>query len=87
MNIFFEWENPAYDANYLAAITETATRLRNLVGEEQGLGYEYYPKYNNYAVFTTPVSDIYGENLPFLRELKRRYDPEGVMDLAGGWKF
>lgn len=87
MNIFFEWENPAYDGDYLTAITETATRLRNLVGEEQGLMYEKSPRYNNYAVYDTPLDEIYGENLPVLKKLKRKYDPEGVMDLAGGWKF
>jgi len=87
MNIFFEWENPAYDADYLAAITETATRLRNLVVKEQGSSYENSPRYNNYAVYDTPLTSIYGENLPVLQRLKKKYDPKGVMNLAGGWKL
>ena len=87
MNIFFEWEDPAYDAEYLAAITETATRLRSLVAREQGSLYESSPRYNNYAVYDTQLTSIYGENLPLLRKLKKKYDPKGVMDLAGGWKF
>jgi hypothetical protein len=87
MNIFFEWENPAYDADYLAAITETAARLRDLVVQEQGSLYENSPRYDNYAVYDTPLTSIYGENLPVLQELKKKYDLEGVMNLAGGWKF
>ena len=87
MNIFFEWENPAYDADYLTAITETAARLRDLVVQEQGSLYENSPRYDNYAVYDTPLTSIYGENLPVLQELKMKYDPRGVMNLAGGWKF
>ena len=87
MNVFFEWENPAHDADYLAAITETATRLRNLVAKEQGSLYENSPRYNNYAVYDTPLASIYGENLPLLRKLKKKYDPEGVMNLTSGWRF
>lgn len=43
--------------------------------------------YGNYAVEGTPVSRIYGSNLPRLQEGKERYDPENVMSLAGGWKI
>ena len=87
MGIFFEWENPAYDADYLAAITETATRLRSLVAQEQGSLYGDSPRYNNYAVYNTPLASIYGENFPVLQELKKKYDPNRAMDMAGGWKF
>ena len=43
--------------------------------------------YVNYALFDTPLEDIYGGNLPRLRNIKAKIDPERVMDLAGGWKF
>ena len=87
MNIFFEWENPAYDADYLDAITETAARLRSLVANEQGALYGNSPRYDNYAVYDTPLTNIYGENLSVLRKLKEKYDPKGVMNLTGGWRF
>ena len=87
MNIFFEWENPTYDTDYLDAITQTATRLRDLVAKEQGALYENSPRYDNYAVYNTPLANMHGENLPLLQELKKKYDPKGVMNLAGGWKF
>ena len=87
MSIVFGWENPAYDTDYLAAITETATRLRKLVVQEQGSLYGDAPRYNNYAVYGTSLVSIYRENLPVLQKLKKKYDPNRVMDLAGGWKF
>ena len=43
--------------------------------------------YGNYADANTPLSDIYGDNLPSLRALKAKVDPRNVMGLAGGFKF
>ena len=87
MNILFEWENPAYDADYFDVITQTTARFRDLVAKEQGASFESSPRYGNYAIYGTPLTSIYGENLPVLRKLKKKYDPKGVMNLAGGWKL
>lgn len=43
--------------------------------------------YGNYATEGTPVSRIYGSNLPRLQKIKARYDPGNIMSLAGGWKI
>ena len=43
--------------------------------------------YVNYALFGTPLEDMYGGNVQRLREIKAVIDPERVMDLAGGFKF
>ncbi|KAI9437991.1 FAD dependent oxidoreductase [Lactarius indigo] len=43
--------------------------------------------YPNYALFDTPVEDIYGENLPRLRAIKKAVDPKNVMGLASGFKI
>jgi len=43
--------------------------------------------YGNYALFGTPLEAIYGDHLERLREIKKNYDPDNVMGLAGGWKF
>jgi Berberine and berberine like len=44
-------------------------------------------KYPNYALFGTPLEDIYGGNVKKLRRIRAAIDPEDVMGLAGGWKF
>ena len=43
--------------------------------------------YVNYALFDTPLEDMYGGNVPKLREIKAEIDPEDVMGLAGGFKL
>ena len=43
--------------------------------------------YVNYALFDTPLEEIYGGNLARLRKIKAKIDPERVMDLSGGFKF
>ena len=42
--------------------------------------------YVNYAVFDTPLQDIYGQNVPRLRKIRGEIDPEGIMGLAGGFE-
>jgi hypothetical protein len=44
-------------------------------------------KYVNYALFGTPLEDMYGGNVERLRKIRAAMDPEDVMGLAGGWKF
>ncbi|KAG0693487.1 hypothetical protein DFH29DRAFT_1007238, partial [Suillus ampliporus] len=43
--------------------------------------------YGNYAIFDTPLSNIYGKNVPRLQALQDAVDPTNVMGLAGGFKF
>ena len=43
--------------------------------------------YANYAISGTPLEKMYGENVERLRRIRKKYDPEDVMGLAGGWKF
>ena len=43
--------------------------------------------YGNDANAKTPLVDIYGENLPKLRALQDKIDPNNIMGLSGGYKF
>jgi hypothetical protein len=45
------------------------------------------PVYVNYALFDTPLENMYGTNLAKLRRIRIDIDPANVMDLAGGFKF
>ena len=52
-----------------------------------GQNVSHAAKYVNYALFGTPLEDIYGGNLEKLRKIRAAIDPEDVMGLTGGWKF
>ena len=52
-----------------------------------GQNVSHAAKYVNYALFSTPLVDMYGKNVERLREIRRAIDPEDVMGLAGGFKF
>jgi hypothetical protein len=43
--------------------------------------------YPNYALFGTPLEDMYGGNVERLRKIRAAIDPEDVMGLTGGWRF
>lgn len=56
-------------------------------GIEDGQDLEHAAHYTNYALFGTPLEQMYGKNVPRLREIRKRYDPDRVMDLTGGFRF
>jgi hypothetical protein len=43
--------------------------------------------YTNYALFGTPLKMMHGAHVKRLCEIRKKYDPENVMGLAGGWKL
>jgi hypothetical protein len=67
--------------------------LRNIsdtvrdVALADGQNVSHAAKYPNYALFGTPLEDMYGGNVERLRKIRAAVDPEDVMGLAGGWKF
>ena len=87
MLVYFAWEDPLYDNEFVAAIEESANRL-SAIAKAEGLLMDDPPAvYTNYANAETPLDDIYGENLPRLRALKAKIDPKNIMDLSGGFRF
>ena len=68
------------------AIRKSGDSLR-AAALKDGQDVERAAVYPNYALFDTPLEEIYGRNLPRLRAVRRAIDPEDVMGLAGGFKF
>ena len=70
-----------------------APTLRSIAGAiraaalADGQNVSHAAKYPNYALFGTPLEDMYGGNVERLREIRAAVDPEDVMGLTGGWKF
>jgi len=86
LSIGYSWSDQGRDEEFQSVIRESAARLQAAaVAEGQDLdGVALYP---NYAIFDTPLKQIYGDNLPELKKLKKLHDPTNVMGLAGGYKF
>ena len=65
--------------NYSDAVTAAA------IADGQNL--THAASYPNYALFDTPIEDMYGTNIPRLHAIKEAVDPENVMGLTGGFKL
>jgi hypothetical protein len=85
-NIAFSWSSPANDAYVADALRQTTnTILAAAIAEGQNIANAAL--YGNYALFGTPVESLYGTNLPRLRCIREKFDPNNVMALAGGFKI
>ena len=81
-----EWSNSSLDDKVAFALRNFADAIRD-VALADGQNVAHAAKYVNYALFGTPLEDIYGWNVERLRKVRGAIDPENVMDLTGGWKF
>jgi hypothetical protein len=43
--------------------------------------------HSNYALPDTPLENLYGDNVPILKRIRKQADPEGVMLRTGGFKI
>jgi hypothetical protein len=86
LNIYYAWALSTEDNTFHDAIRQSADRIRDLAIAE-GQDIANAPLYGNYALYDTPVEDIYGHNVAQLRAIKSLVDPGDVMGLAGGFRF
>lgn len=86
LEIAYQWTNASFDEDFHNAVRSTAEALSDAARSE-GQSRQGALIYPNYAIFDTPLEDIYGSHLPRLRSLQSKVDPQNVMALAGGWKF
>ena len=86
LNIYYAWLLPTSDGIMENAAIQSASQLASVAASE-GQGIADAGLYGNYAIYSTPLERIYGNNLQLMRTLKQQYDPENVMGAAGGWKL
>ncbi|KAH9060550.1 FAD-binding domain-containing protein [Lactarius vividus] len=84
--INFLWTNASLDATMARTLRQNTDLVRAAVLAD-GQDVSHAATYVNYALFDTPLKDIYGANVPRLRKIRAEIDPEDVMGLAGGFKF
>ena len=80
------WSNSSLD-DTAAFVLRNITDTVHDVALADGQNVSHAAKYPNYALFGTPLEDMYGGNVERLRKIRAAVDPEDVMGLAGGWKF
>lgn len=85
LNIYFAWAGQENDAYWYNAIRASAAHLKQ-VAISEGIFPSDYTAYPNYAVHGTSSSELYGgTNAARLAQIRKRVDPDGVMELAGGF--
>ena len=85
-NLAIMWSNSSLDDTMAFALRSFADAIRD-VALAEGQNVSHAAKYVNYALFGTPLEDMYGGNVERLRKIKAAIDPEDVMGLTGGWRF
>ena len=84
--ISYLWTDASLDATMASALRKHTDQARAAVlADRQDISGAAV--YVNYALFGTPLEDMYGANVPKLRKIRAEIDPEDVMGLAGGFKF
>ncbi|KIJ65821.1 hypothetical protein HYDPIDRAFT_109865 [Hydnomerulius pinastri MD-312] len=84
---YFIWEDPKNDQFWIKVMEDALSAIKAKISAARGDGADPLPVYSNTALGSTKVEDIYGENLDELRRLRKKFDPELVMDLARGFKI
>ena len=83
--LYFTWLNPAEDAFWRGKIQESVDKL-TAVAKAEGIYDPDLTAYPNYALGTYKGDQLYGSaNAARLRSIKAQVDPNGVMDLTGGF--
>jgi len=80
------WSNSSLDYTFAHVLRNGSNALR-AAALADGQNISRGPVYVNYALFDTPLEDMYGANVPRLRRIRAEIDPQDVMGLTGGFKF
>ncbi|KAF8884013.1 FAD-binding domain-containing protein [Infundibulicybe gibba] len=86
INTYIAWDSPDHTSVVHSAAGAMDKKFRE-VAEIDGQDITAAACYPNIAAPDTPLENMYGRNLDRLRHIKRVYDPEDVMGLAGGYKL
>lgn len=83
---YFLWDKEEDDVFWVNKMKQVLGNL-HIVALKEGCNTEDAPVYSNCALSDTPVEHVYRSNLKRLIKVRRKYDPEDIMGLAGGFKI
>ncbi len=83
---YFLWEGQHNDEFWSARLKETLDNVKEAARRE-GCTYKDTPVYPLMAFETTSAEELYRENLEKLVAIRKKYDPNNVMSLTGGFKI
>ncbi len=87
LNLYFSWDASSQDEYWRGAIQQSIDTLTEVAKKEGIYSPDLYA-YPNYALDTYSGPQLYGPvNTRRLKAIQARYDPNGVMQLAGGFSF
>ncbi|KAH9019650.1 FAD-binding domain-containing protein [Lactarius hengduanensis] len=84
--VTFAYTNASLDDTVSRAL-RSYSDVVTAVAVADGQNVSHAAVYPNYALFDTPLEEIYGVNLPRLHAIRKAVDLKDVMGLAGGFKL
>ncbi|SRR6266403_3431999 len=84
--IALQWLNASLD-DEMAYVVRNISDTIHAIALVDGQNLSHAVKYMNYAVYGTPLEEMYGGNVGRLHKIRAGIDPHNVMDLTGGWRF
>jgi hypothetical protein len=76
LNLYYGWPNTTDDAAGINAIKASAKAIAKAATED-GQDLSNVLLYPNYALADASLESLYGPNVPVLKQLRKKYDPNG----------
>lgn len=86
IQVYYGWADSRYDDTIFDAVDASVQHMNQAL-TDLGQDVANVAVYPNNAPPDMALENMYGDNLPRLRAIKKAVDPDNVMGLAGGWKF
>ncbi|KAL1869379.1 hypothetical protein Daus18300_005591 [Diaporthe australafricana] len=87
ISLYCSWALSIDDEFWIAAVKASIANIKQVAIQER-IVKDSFTTYSNYAIAGTTADELYGPaNAARLRSIKTAVDPDGVMELAGGFSL
>ena len=84
--VYFTWEGQKKDGVWVEQLKRALKHIYDVAVEEK-CTWDGAPVYLNTALNDTTLPQIYRHHLIYLSKLRRKYDPDNVMERTGGFRI